>query len=425
MPGSPQELQDFTPVLKDVYLPIRKKAFPLMTPLLANARRFGKKEVQYGGNDLFFTVKLGRRGGFVASARGFLPDGKIAVEKKGRLSIARTYATVSIDGLAIKATQGSKSSYIPAAKKVVEDVMEEWQLEQNRILYSDSLAIRAIIDTVTDTTHVICSSPYGITSSGPGNLHLVVDDVIAVLITTGATLRGKTTISAISLSGDNATLTYSAAVAGQVATDIIVSCVTAATDTNDTSFGAEPHGIKSILDVEAAFGTFEGIKDDRWVAQKLTSSTVDETIVMRLLNTIRNRAGVDWRTDPKQLLLMTTTGIWQAYGESLLGLRRFDAPTMQLKGGFTGVAVGGAALVDDPWAPRGRINAIHGPSTVFIDLMDFGEISFQDAPRWRQSNTRDAWEANFASYWNFGAYLRNAHGVISGITDTVNYSPVS
>jgi hypothetical protein len=56
--------------------------------------------------------------------------------------------------------------------------------------------------------------------------------------------------------------------------------------------------------------------------------------------------------------------------------------------------------------------------------MDFGEISFQDAPRWRQSNTRDAWEANFASYWNFGAYLRSSHGVISGITDTVNYSPV-
>ncbi len=424
MPGAPHELQDFTPVLKDVYLPVRKKAFPLMTPLLANSRRFGKKEVQYGGNDLFFQVKLGRRGGFVASARGFLPDSKIAIEKRGRLSIARTYATVSVDGLAIKATAGNKSSYIPAAKKVVEDVMEEWQLEQNRILYSDSLAIRAIIDTVTDTTHVICSAPYGIIGAGPGNLHLVVGDQIAVLTLTGATLRGKTNITNIVLSGDNATLTYGAAVSSQAPTDIIVSCVTAATDANDTSFGAEPHGIKSILDVEAAFGTFEGIQDDRWVAQKLTSTTIDEKILMRLLNTIRNRAGVDWRTDPKEMLLITTTGIWQAYGDSLLGIRRFDAPIMTLKGGFTAVQVAGAALVDDPWAPRGRVNAIHGPSTVFIDLMDFGEISFQDAPRWRQSNTRDAWEANFASYWNFGAYLRSSHGVISGITDTVNFSPV-
>ena len=423
MPGAPHELQDFTPVLKDVYLPVRKKAFPLMTPLLANSRRFGRKEVQYGGNDLFFQVKLDRRGGFVASARGFLPDSKIALEKRGRLSIARTYATVSVDGLAIKATQGNKSSYIPAAKKVVEDVMDEWQLEQQRILYSDSLAIRAVVDTATDTTHSIVSAPYGITGAGPGNLHLVVGDTIAILTANGATLRGKGTITNIVLSGDDATLTHSA-ISNTAATDIVVSCVTAATDTNDTSFGAEPHGIKSILDVEDAFGTFEGIQDTRWVAQKLTSSTVDETIVMRLLNTIRNRAGVDWRTDPKEMLLITTTGIWQAYGESLLGLRRFDAPTMQLKGGFTGVAVAGAALVDDPWAPRGRINAIHGPSTVFIDLMDFGEISFQDAPRWRQSNTRDAWEANFASYWNFGAYLRSSHGVISGITDTVNYSPV-
>lgn len=30
----PQDLQDLSPVLKNVYLPVRKKAFPLMTVLL-------------------------------------------------------------------------------------------------------------------------------------------------------------------------------------------------------------------------------------------------------------------------------------------------------------------------------------------------------------------------------------------------------
>jgi len=124
------------------------------------------------------------------------------------------------------------------------------------------------------------------------------------------------------------------------------------------------------------------------------------------------------------MLLLTTTGIWQQYGDSLLGLRRFSAPEMELEGGFKGVMVGGATLIDDPWCPRGRVYAVHTPDTIFVDLMDFGKLSYQDAPQWQRASGRDAWEAVFATYWNYGCTMRHSHGVISGITDTVNYSPV-
>ena len=424
MPGTPQDLQDFTDVLKDVYLPVRRKAFPISTPMLAAAKKASPNSVEYAGNDLIFDVKTGRRGGFISSSKGFLPYSKTAREKKGRLSIARTYAVVNVDGLALKASAGDKASYIPAAKKVVEDATEQWRLEQQRILHGDSLGVRAVIGTASTTTSIIVEDPYGIDGAGPGNLHLVVGDDIAVLNPTGATLRGKAQITDISLSGDNATLTLGSAISGMQAADVVVTAVPTAVDANDTSWGAEPHGIKSIVDVENAFATFEGISDSRWVAQKMTSSTIDERIVMRLLNTIRNRAGVEWRTNPAAMLLVTTTGIWQAYGDSLLGMRRFDAPTMTLNGGFTAVQVAGAALLDDPWAPRGRMYAIHGPDTVFVDLMDFGKLSFQDSPQWRMAQNQDAYEAVFGSYWNYGAYIRASHGVISGITDTVSYSPV-
>jgi hypothetical protein len=427
MVGNALELQDFTPVLKNYYLPYRKSVFPVNTVLLAQARKFGADKVEYAGNDLFFDVKVDRRGGFVSSARGFFPAPKNAREKQGRLSVARMYARVGVDGLALKATENSKGSYISAAKKIVDDVMEQWDIEQERVLHGDSLGIRAVVDTVTDTTHIIVSAPYGITGAGPGNLHLVDGDTISVRSSTGATHRGKAVLSTttpISLSGDSATLTLSTAIAGMQVGDLVFTGVPTATDTTDDSFGAEPHGIKSIVDVEGSFATFEGINDTRWAAQKLTSSTIDETIVMKLLNVIRARSGVDTRKDPKAMLLLTTTGIWQTYGESLLGLRRFAAPTMELEGGFTATKVANAALVDDPWGPRGRLYAIHGPDTVFIDLMDFGKIGYQDSPKWRPAVNQDGYDAIFASYWNYGALVRNSHGVISGITDTVNYSPV-
>lgn len=426
MPGNPLELQDFSPVLKNFYLPYRKNIFPVNTVLLAQSKKFGADKVDYAGNDLFFDIKVDRRGGFVSSARGFFPNAKNSREKQGRLSVARMYAAVSVDGLAIKATENSKGSYISAAKKIVDDVMEQWDIEQERVLQGDSLGIRAVVGTVNSTTSIVLSAPYGITGSGPGNLHLVDGDTISVRDSTGATHRGKAVISqgGISLSGDNATVLLDSAISGMQVGDLVFTGVATATNATDDSFGAEPHGLKSIIDVENAFATFEGINDVRWAAQKLTSSTVDETIVMRLLNTIRARSGVDTRKDPKAMLLLTSTGIWQTYGESLLGLRRFAAPTMELEGGFNAVKVANAALVDDPWAPRGRLYAIHGPDTVFIDLMSFGKVGYQDSPKWRPSYTQDGFEAIFASYWNYGALVRNSHGVISGITDTVNYSPV-
>lgn len=419
-----RDLQDASDFLKNVYLSVRKKAFPLMTPALAAAKKGNPERVRYAGNDLFFTTKLGRRGGIVSSGLGFIPDSKMADERQGRLGIARTYARVAVDGLSARASEDPKGAYISLAKKLVEDVLEEWQLTQERVLFGDGLGVYAIIDTVNSTTSIIVDNPYGITDAGPGNLHLTVGDVVSIRNSAGTTHRGKAEITAISLSGDAATLTLGTAISGMVAGDLVCVGVPTATHSTDDSFGAEPYGFKAFVDVENNFATFQNINHPRWLGQKLTSTSVDETIVMRLLNTIRSRAGVDWRTDPKALLLITTTGIWDAYGQSLLGLRRFDAPTMTLNGGFKAVQVAGAALLDDPWAPRGRIYAIHTPDTVFIDLMDFGKLSYQDSPVWTRAADQDAFESVYATYWNYGVFRRSAMGVISGITDTVNYSPI-
>lgn len=217
--------------------------------------------------------------------------------------------------------------------------MEQWQIEQNRILYGDSLGIRAVIQAVTSDTVIVVHNPYGITDAGRGDLHLVEGEDISVRDSTGATHRGKSQITNITTAGDLATLTISPSVAAMAATDIVVTGVPVGTHATDDSFAAEPHGLKSIVDVEAAFGTFEGISHPRWAAQKLTSSTIDEVIVMKLLNTIRAKGGVDWRANPKALLLLTSTGIWQTYGDALLGIRRFSPPPMELNGGFKGVQV--------------------------------------------------------------------------------------
>lgn len=424
-------MSDFNAILKNVYLPIRKKAWGKISVLASQATKIGPDQVKFTGNDLFFDIVTGRRSGFVASNQGYLPESIVAEEKQGRLGIARNYAKLFVDGLALKATTDPKGSYISVSKKLMDDVMDQWTIEQNRVLHGDGLAVRAIVVARTSATVFTCASPYGISNAGPGNLHLEKNDTIAVhTIATLALIgtTGKQKISSITLSGDTATVTVASSLEAGGGTigagDLIVTAVPTAINATDTSLGAEPFGLKAIVDVENAFATFESINHPRWVAQKLTSTSVDETTVMRLLNTIRARAGVEWRNDPGAMLLLTTTGIWQTYGESLLGLRRFNAPSMKLNGGFTGIACASAVIVDDPWAPRGRLYAVYGPDTIMVDLMDFQKLSVEDSPEWQRASGRDGWEAAMGIYWNYGVTRRNSHGVISGITDTVNYSPV-
>jgi hypothetical protein len=399
--------------------------------LAAKARKIGPDTAKFAGNDLFFDVVVGRRGGFVASNNGYAPESLVAKEKKGRLGIARNYAKLFVDGLALKAGTDTKGTYISVAKKLMEDVMDQWQIEQNRVLHGDGLGIRALVVARTSATVFTCNAPYGISASGPGNLHLEIGDTIAIHKSTTLALMGTTAkqkISDISLSGDTATVTVASSLEAGGGTiqagDLVVTAVPTTVSATDTSLGAEPYGLKAIMDVENAFATFETINDTRWAAQKLTSTSVDETVLMRLLNTIRAKAGIEWRNDSKAMLLLTTTGIRQAYGESLLGLRRYNAPTMTLNGGFTGVQIAGATLIDDPWAPRGRVYAVYGPDTIMVDLMDFQKLSYEDSPEWQRASGRDGWEALMGVYWNYGCTRRNSHGVISGISDTVNFSPV-
>src|SRR5258708_14903947 len=90
--ADPQILQDFTPVLKNVYLPIRKKIFPINTVLAAQARKLGPEHVTYAGNDLFFDVKVDRRGGFFSPAPGMLPAPPLPPGKPGPPSHPPTHA---------------------------------------------------------------------------------------------------------------------------------------------------------------------------------------------------------------------------------------------------------------------------------------------------------------------------------------------
>ncbi|MEO5589950.1 MAG: hypothetical protein ABIS03_10225 [Gemmatimonadaceae bacterium] len=423
---------DMAGVLKNVYTKFRVNSFPIATPLLAQVKKGspgGPESMKWGGNGVYWDVRLGRPVNMVFSQAGYFGQPSQVKEKQASLGIKRSYVTRHIDQLAAVGTESKEAAFVPLARKIVEEALDASRLGQQEALHGDALGIKAIVTTASSSTSLICQKPYGITGAGQGGLLLDKDMYVEVLDSTGATSRGKSLISAASNSGDSCTITLATALSGQTSTDIVVAATA-----SDNSYNQATNGLTNIMNRGGSYNLFEGISaatDTRWDTLRLTAGTdtpdaaqPSEMDVWQLIRQVAGRSGKDAQMAPDEFLLLTTPGIAKAIGESFLGQRRFDMGQKTLKGGFGAIELCGLPLVTDAWCPAGTLYLIHVPSLTWVDSLDWQKIQFESQGPWRFISGRDAYEVTFGAYWNFGALQRITHGMITGYTDTARYTHV-
>ncbi|HUT86460.1 MAG TPA: hypothetical protein VMX15_00030 [Candidatus Heimdallarchaeota archaeon] len=422
---------DISGVLKNVYENFRINAFPRLTPLLAQLKKGkpgGPERMQWGGNGVFWDVVLTRPVGMTGSPSGYFPPNAQATEKQATVGIKRTYVTRQFDMLAVSGTQSKEAAFIPLIRKLTQEAMDAAKLGQQEVLHGDGRAIKALVTAVNSTTEIVVQSPYGLAGAGRGGLLLDVGMYVAVLDTGSAdAVLGRATITAVSNSGDSATLTLDTAISSMAATDKIVPATA-----SDTSFNAVPNGLINLLNRGASFDSLHGLSAatySRWDTTRMVAGTdtpdagqPSEMDVWDLCTRVANRSGKDPKSVAGQFLLISTPGIEKKLAESFLGQRRFDmASNITLKGGFKALNIAGLPLISDFWCPAGTIYLVHIPSLSFVDRQDWVKLAYEGSGPFRFISGRDAYEVNFGSYWNTAAIQRNSHGMITGYTDTVRY----
>ena len=198
---------ELTGLLKNVYSQFREKVQNLVTPLLAQlekGRSGGPRNMRWGGNNVFFDVVTGRPAGATFSASGYFPPDTTATEVQANVGIVRAYTTRQVDGLAFVGTQSKDAAFTTIASKTMEEIKDASMLLMQQALHNKADGVVALIGTVTSTTVIIVSSPYGIASSGQGSLLLSVGDYIAVLDTSSSdAVLGRAAITGITPSEPN------------------------------------------------------------------------------------------------------------------------------------------------------------------------------------------------------------------------------
>lgn len=426
---------ELTGLLKNVYSQFREKVQNLVTPLLAQlekGRAGGPRNMRWGGNNVFFDVVTGRPSGATFSAGGYFPPDTTATEVQANVGVVRAYTTRQVDGLAFVGTQSKDAAFTTIATKTMEEIKDASMLLMQQALHNKADGVVALIGTVTTTTEIIVSSPYGVANAGQGALLLSVGDYIAVLDTSVSNaVLGRSSITAITNSGDNATLTLGTAITGMAATDKIVKATA-----SDTSFNGAMNGLINITNRGNAYASLHNISNATysiWDATRLTAGTdtpdatqPTESDIWDLIQRISGRSGKDANVKPKDFLLMTTPGLAKKLMESMVSQRRFTAGEFgtTIKGGYKAIEVCGIPCVTDYYVPAGTIYLLHIPSLAWVDAKDWGFVEFEGAGPWRWLQGRDAFETTYGWYGNLACLARNAHGSIVGYVDTARYSHI-
>jgi hypothetical protein len=426
---------ELTGLLKNVYSQYREKVQNLVTPLLAQlqkAKAGGPRNMRWGGTNVFFDVVVGRPSGSTFSQSGYFPPDTTASEVQGNVGVVRAYTTRQIDGLAFVGTQSKDAAFTTIATKTMEEIKEASTVLMQQALHNKSDGVVALVGTVNSTTEIIVSSPYGVSGAGQGGLLLSIGDYIAVLDTSSSNaVLGRSAITAISNSGDNATLTLGTAISGMASTDKIVKATA-----SDTSFNSAMNGLINITNRGGSYASLHNISASTyaiWDAVRMVAGTdtpdanqPTEDDIWVMIQKISGRSGKDAQLRPKEFLLLATPGLGQKLMQSFSAQRRFDANGFDttIKGGYKALQVCGIPMVTDYYVPAGTIYLLHIPSLAWVDAKDWGFVEFEGAGPWRWIQGRDAFETTYAWYGNIASLARNAHGSITGYTDTARFSHV-
>jgi hypothetical protein len=425
--------------LKNVYADIRQQLFPISTVLLAQIKKAGPgglRSLKWGGRNVYFDVVVNPPVNWGASDAGYLPNSSETTEVQGNVGIRRFYVTREFDNLGILGTQSKQAAFTSLKAKITEEIDGAMQLGMQEHVHGNGLGIRAIVSSYSagPPVTIVATSPYGVSGAGQGGLWLYPGMLIAVRDATGATLRGRATVTAVSNSGDNVTLTLSAAISGTTGTDIIVAATA-----NDDAYNQYANGLINITNRGGSYNTLHGINagtagQERWNAVRFTAGTdtddaanPNEMDAWKLGATIGARSGKRPLSSPDEFLCLTTYGVQQKLIESFLAQRRFNVTggeELELNGGYKALKLHGMAVVADEYNPAGTFYMVHKPSLAWVDAADWSPVQYENSGAVRFIDGRDAFQTSFKVYFNLMTFQRNAHGSIVGYADTQRYTPV-
>lgn len=385
--------------LKDDYQDMIREQLNNTNFLLSQVET-NSKDVE--GRNAVLSLHVSRNTGVGArSENGTLPSAGNQGYRQERVGLHYNYGRIQLSGPVIRAMKSDQGSFTRALESEVKGVTTDLKRDVNRQLYGTSNGVVAALTAANNVTVVPLA-----TATPVSALRQLQDSMIIDIGTVGAPTAVATglTISAVDFTAK--TVTVSSAVTVTGSHRIFRSGAGGA--------GVELTGLQSIVSDSGTLFNVDPTAFPVWKSYtKASVGSISDAVFEAAMDEI-NIAGGD---DPD--FWLTTFGVVRAYTATLTGQKRFTN-TIELKGGFSAITVasgrGEVALKSDRDCPDGFAFGLDTDHLFQHQSSDWEFMDQDGAVLSRVPNT-DAYEATLFKYHELTTDQRNAHGVLSGITE--------
>lgn len=363
------------------------------------------------GKEVIFDTHIGRNQGI--GARGIrekLPLAGAQKYKQAHLYLTNLYGSIEVDGQLFEQASEDYQAFINVVDNEIRGLKKDLANDLNRQVYGDGSGKLAVVvgqgsgTLEVDSTHFL----------EEGMIFDVVDPATGVKQQSGA----ASSLEIVAINEEESTITVTGTL-GTFETAINAGDILVRSSNGVNSFGKEWTGLGAIVSDTSVLHDIDPEDYPIWKSTVETlgnpgtsTGTLTELALINLVQKVDKKGGdVD--------VMLASPGVFNAYWDLLQGLRQFTNGAT-LEGGqraFSFDAVGKPIkFVSDYAAPAGTVYALSSKEVVVNRKKDWGWMD-RDGSMWSRVADTDAYEARIYQYSQIGTYRRNAHAVLSNITE--------
>ena len=393
-------LSTFDAILKTQYLgPIREQ----LNSSSVLYSRLEKNEDSVVGKNFTIPLHYGRNEGVGARGEGgTLPSAGNQAYKECIVPMRYQYGRIQITGPTIKAARSNEGAFLRAVDSEMRGLERDMKSSMNRQAFGDGTGALAVCTSASSATAITVDS----------TAKLRVGMPVDILVTaTGATTAGVVGDTVASITSSTAfTLTTGVATYGSIGNTYSVYVA--------GSRAKEMMGLSGIVSATSTLQGLDVAAYPWWKATVLanggTNRAISDTLLQTAIDTLEsNSSGMC-------TAMYTSFGVRRAY-QALLTATKQLVNTQKLQGGYEAINYLGGShgvipMIADKDAPANKIFIVDEDELAIYRLADFDWMQEDGSVLSRVSGV-DAYEAVLYVYQELGTSMRNAHVLLSDITE--------
>lgn len=343
-----------------------------------------------------------------------------AAQDYGNIGLRYNTMRLAMTEQAIKAASSDAGSWMRETEAIVEDGMRTFANDLNRQCLSGDGSGKLCKVTSVSGADITIEDPggrecYPSASDPDGGKFIEVGDILASY--TGSTFDETLTVTAVNYSVTPNVITVTGASLVAAGDYLYKASKSAYASSDDDAYNAEIEGIPAWV---SDTGTMANINpatagNERWKSTVIdytaAPTRVNDAVLHHLKALIERRAGF---SAGKRLVHWTTPAVKMDYALTLTPDKRYTN-TISLSGGYSTISFAGAPIMEDKDCLPG-----HWWMLCMDDLYFYnqgGIFWLERDGRMSRIADKTAWEMTACLFGNIGTPVRNAHGVIKGLSE--------